>query len=418
MSPLLAAEGRVAYLLKRFPRLSETFVLHEILELERQGVALRLYSIMDPGESIVHRSVHEVRAPLRYFPTGLRGVKALFSAHAALWKRSPGRYARAASHLLLHWHHPAAIKHFIRAGWLARELQDAHVTHLHAHFAHGPAAVAYFVHRLTGIPYSVTAHAKDIYTSPPDLLARKLRAARFVVTCTEYNARFLASLSGSADTDRIHRIYHGIDLHLFEENPAPAEPSAGADEPTILAVGRLVEKKGFTYLVEAARLLIADGHRVRLKIVGGGELKDELTRQIVDAGLEGRAELVGALPQEKVIELYRSASVMVLPSVVTEDGDRDGIPNVLVEAMRLGCPVVSTNVSGIPELVIDGETGLLVPPGDAPALAAAIARVLADGALREHVRQGARRHVSREFDLAANAAQLKSLLLGAEAVAA
>lgn len=412
-----SAGGSVAYLLKRYPRLSETFILHEILELERQGVDLRLFSLLDPGEEITHSSVRGVRAPVTYLPTGRRAVGPLLRAHLLLLRRNPRRYLGVVGYILRKRRSRAALKHFRRSGWLALEMEALGVTHLHAHFAHGPASVAHFVHLLTDLSYSVSAHAKDIYTSPPDLLSVKLGAAQFVVTCTEYNARYLTQLVGSAATARVHRIYHGVDLRLFRPE---ADPDDGFEtrRNTILAVGRLVEKKGFPYLIEAVRMLRAENYDVRLKIAGSGEMKDTLSHCIAEAGLEGCAELLGALPQEELIGLYRAATIVVLPSIVTETGDRDGIPNVLVEAMRLGRPVVSTDVSGIPELIIDGETGLLVPPRDAPALARALGRLLDDGALRRRLMTGGARHVTEEFDLTANTARLKSLLLEARKDAA
>src|SRR5437763_255743 len=306
------------------------------------------------------------------------------------------------------------LKHFWRAGWLARELDQAGVTHLHAHFAHSPASVAHFVHLLTGLPYSVTAHAMDIYTSPPDRLALRLRAARFVVTCTGYNAQYLAGLMGTAAAQRLHRIYHGVDLCKFNPKGGTAPgPRTPGDTPTILAVGRLVEKKGYPYLIDACRLLIDRGYDVRLRIVGGGEMKEALRRHIAEVGLDERIELLGARPQDEVIELYRTATVFALPCVVLDNGDRDGIPNVLVEAMRLGLPVVSTAASGIPELVVDEGTGLLVPPRDAEALASALARLPDDAELRARLAAGAAHRVAHEFDLAANAAMLKALLVEA-----
>lgn len=406
---------RVAYLLKRFPRLSETFILHEILELERQGLPMTLFSILDPGEEIVNADVARVLAPVRYLPSGREAVLPLLRAHLALLRRDPRRYVGVAAYIIRRRRHVSTIKHFLRAGWLARELEHTGVTHLHAHFAHGPASVAHFVFLLSRLPYSFTAHAKDIYTSPPDLLAVKMRAARFVVTCTGYNAEYLSELVGGAAAEHVHRIYHGIDLQKFSPNGhvaastanAPAE--GGSTAPIILAVGRLVEKKGFPYLIEAFRQLYSSGYQARLHIVGGGDLKETLRRQISEAGLADRVTLLGPRPQEELITIYRTATIFALPSVVAESGDRDGIPNVLVEAMRLGLPVVSTDISGIPELVIDDETGLVVPPRDAPALAEALARLLDDAKLRGRLAAGAARHVTSEFDLSINATRLHNL---------
>ncbi len=220
----------IAYLLKRYPRLSETFILHEILELERQGVDLRLYSLLDPAEEIVQADVARVRAPVRYLPAGWRGIVPLLGAHLVLLRRDPRRYVGVVAYTVRRFRGRAALKHFVRAGWLTRALERDGVTHLHAHFAHGPASVAHFIHLLTGQPYSVTAHAKDIYTSPPDLLATKLRAARFVVTCTGYNARYLAGMVGEHAAGRIHRIYHGLDLRLFAPGDDPGRRAFGGEE--------------------------------------------------------------------------------------------------------------------------------------------------------------------------------------------
>jgi glycosyltransferase involved in cell wall biosynthesis len=400
---------RVAYLLKRFPRLSETFILHEILELERQGLNLRVYSLLHPAEPVVHRGVARVQAPVRYVPEG--PAAAVLRHHAAVLWRTPLRYLGVVTYILGRRRSLAALKHFGRAGWLAVELERDGITHLHAHFAHGPASVAHFVHLLTGMPYSFTAHAKDIYTSPPDLLAVKMRAARFVVTCTDYNLQYLSEIDSELPERHVKRIYHGVDLSKFR--PPDHLPGARILEatPTILAVGRLVEKKGFPYLVEAFRLLIDRGYNVQLRIVGSGEQKASLERQIREPGLAGRAKLLGARAQDDLIDLYREATLFVLPCIVTENGDRDGIPNVLVEAMCLALPVVSTNISGIPELVVDGETGLLVPPRDPEALAAAMARLLDDPALRQTLAERGMCRVSEEFDLAANAARLRALLM-------
>ncbi len=411
---MTATQQNVAYLLKRFPRLSETFILHEILELERQGVGLRLYSILDSREKIVHADVARVRASVAYLPSGKQGWWEVAKAHAALLKRHPRRYLDTLAYILRHRPHRTTVKHFLRAGWLAHDLEAAGVSHLHAHFAHGPASVARFVSRLTGLTYSFTAHAKDIYTSPPALLASKMDAASFVVTCTEYNAQYLADLVAPATAERIHRIYHGLDLRKFGAPTHTAEAAAG-ETPTILAVGRLVEKKGFSYLIDAMAMLRRRGYDANLQIVGDGEMRRALVQQIEAAGLQDRVTLLGPRPQEDLLDLYRRATLFALPCIVTDSGDRDGIPNVLVEAMRLGLPVVSTRVSGIPELIVDGDTGLLVPPRDTQALTDALARLLDDPHLRGRLAAGAARHVLHAFDLVGNAARLRTLLDGTAA---
>jgi glycosyltransferase involved in cell wall biosynthesis len=402
-----ARDRPVAYLLKRFPRLSETFILHEILGLERAGVRLAIYSIMDPEEKVVHADVARLSTKVEYFPRGVTGFLRIAVAHFSLLLSLPARYLSTLLDALLR-RRLTALKHFMRAGWIADRLRGTDARHLHAHFAHGPASVAHFASMLSSVPFSFTAHAKDIYTSPPDLLGAKIRAARFVVTCTEYNARHLTSLAGDA-AQRIKRIYHGVDLEKFR--PCCDRDRMSASDLRVLAIGRLVEKKGFTYLVDAVRSLTSVGRRLHLRIVGGGELKPLLERQIAQLGLDGVVELVGPRPQEQVVELYRSADVFVLPCVVTDNGDRDGIPNVLVEAMRMGVPVVSTAISGIPELVIDGTTGLLVPPRDVPSLVKAIERLADNPEERRSLSARAADHVSKKFDLCSNVDVLKSLLL-------
>jgi glycosyltransferase involved in cell wall biosynthesis len=283
------------------------------------------------------------------------------------------------------------------------------VEHLHAHFAHGPASVARYASLLIGVPYSFTAHAKDIYTSPPGLLATKIDLAKFVVTCTDYNSEYLRSLASPATRARIHRIYHGVDLSKFDAGSREVSDTTTASQLTVLSIGRLVEKKGLPYLIEAIADLRAQGYPVHLKIVGGGPVREALASQIQHAGLTHSVTLLGPRPQEALLDLYPSAAVFALPCIVTENGDRDGIPNVLVEAMRMGVPVVSTCISGIPELVINQQTGLLVPPRDARALAEAIARLLDDHTLADRLVAQAAQHVRNEFDLTGNTARLRKL---------
>jgi glycosyltransferase involved in cell wall biosynthesis len=442
----MSERGRpVTFLLKRFPRLSETFILNELLALEGQGVPLRIYSILDPQESIVHADVARLRTPVEYFPGGWRGAWDVARSHAQVAVAAPGTYLRTLADATSRFRR-TAIKHFVRAGWLAARLRESGTVHLHAHFAHGPASVAQFASRLAGVSFSFTAHAKDIYTSPPELLKAKLRAARFVVTCTDYNAQHLAHLAGEPWAERIHRIYHGVDFDRFgvssgsvssaSADPEPASGSGSAGPgpvsgsravgaspagraerdpsdtgvPVCVSIGRLVEKKGFVYLIEAARILQADGRAVRFRIIGGGDQRAALEAEIERAGLRGVVEVGGAMPQEKLIAEYERAALFVLPCVVTENGDRDGIPNVLVEAMRMGVPVISTAISGIPELVIDGETGLLVPPRDPHALARAIERLLGDPVLAQSLAARAAQHVADRFDLHRNAERLRDLL--------
>jgi colanic acid/amylovoran biosynthesis glycosyltransferase len=394
----------VAYLVKMYPRFSETFILAELLELERQGAQLQVFSLKKPDDGIFHADVARLRARVTYLPESpLLAPRSFAAAHRQLLAADPRRYARALG-AALRRRRAATLKHFLQAGWIAVRMRRAGIAHVHAHFASGPAAVALHLHRLTGITYSFTAHAKDIYIQDVDReeLAAKLRAARFAVTVSDYNREHLSRLAGGG---RLVRIYNGLDLERFAPNgAAPEEP------PLVLAVGRLIEKKGFADLVEACARLRDEGRRFRCRIVGKGELRAALHRRIAELGLEGVVELTGPLPREALLELYPRASVVVAPSVVGADGNRDGLPTVLIEAMALGVPVVATDVTGIPELVEDGRTGLLVAQHDPAALAAAIGRLLSDRAGAATLAAAGRERVERRFDLRANVAQLRELL--------
>jgi glycosyltransferase involved in cell wall biosynthesis len=376
-----------------------------MLALEERGVSLCIYAMLDPEEGVMHPAVQQLRAPITYLPTATKGaLKQYVRAHLRLLRRDPRCYAQALRQACGRADMWAGLRHFLRAGWLALELEREDIHHLHAHFAHGPAATAEFVHLLTGRSYSFTAHAKDIYTTPPARIAARIRQARFVVTCTSHNATYLASLVDTPTALRIHQIYHGVDLRLFH-----ASPPAGQPVPVILAVGRLVEKKGLHYLVAACALLRERGISYCCRIAGGGPLKDQLREQITRLGLGNAIELFGTCTQDELQEIYRASSLVALPCIIVENGDRDGIPNVLVEAMGMSLPAVSTTVSGIPELIEDDVNGLLVPPRDAVALADALARLIGDAALRQRLGEEAARTVTHRFDLRHNVQRLEAL---------
>jgi colanic acid/amylovoran biosynthesis glycosyltransferase len=393
----------IAYILKRYPRLSETFILNELLELERQGVTLRIFSLKEPTDGIFHRDVELVRGEVTYIPW--RRVLAIARAHARVFRRSSARYVKALL-FALRGHRRASVRHFLKAAVIADHVQREDVRHIHAHFASTGASVAQAVHRLTGVPYSFTAHAKDIYRDGVDIdyLRMKLDQARFAVTVSDYNQRHLARLGGR----HVVRIYNGLDLRRFAPNGASRD-----EPPLVLAVGRLIEKKGFDVLIRACDLLRADGVRFRCLIVGKGELAHDLQTLIDALALEQHVELAGALPREKLLELFPRASVVAAPCVVGSDGNREGLPTVLTEAMALKVPVVATAVTGIPELVEDGRTGLVVPERDPAALAAAIRRLIQEPETARRLAEAGRARVERDFDLHENVRELRTLFEGA-----
>ncbi len=368
------SDGTWCYLLKRFPQLTQTFVAAELCELERQGARLAVIARNGPSDASA-APIQGLRAPVRY----LGDPAALHDDPTAADAEITG---------------------------LALELG---ATHLHSHFAGWAAGAAARVAPDAGLTYSVTAHATDIYRDgvDPAALVELMVGARFVVTVTEDNRRHLeALLAQHGRTARVVRLYNGVDLTRLH---APAE-SAGRDPGLVVGAGRLVAKKGHDVLIEAVRRVRATGRDVRAVIVGEGPLRAELAAQIDAAGLDGVVDLVGSRDHEGVLGLLRRASVFVLPSVIAPDGDRDALPTVILEAMALGTPVLSTTVSGIPEMVQDGVSGRLVAPGDPAATAAALERMLADESLRQHLAGNARTRVEERFDLARNVGLLHGLL--------
>lgn len=360
----------IGYVLKRFPRLSQTFVLNELLALQRQGVRLTVIALRRSDEP--HGRYAELRAPVHY-----------------LSERGDASAERAT-----------------QAAQVACLVRQHGITHLHAHFATRATDVASLASEATGVPFSFTAHAHDIFHVKVDqaALAATMERASFVVTVSDYNRRYLEGLLRREGREgRVVRLYNGVDLGELRPKASPREPWL------IAAVGRLIAKKGFTHLVEAVRLLRATGHPARCIIVGEGEVREALERQIAAAGLDESITLLGARPPAEVARLVGRAATFALPCVVGADGDRDGMPTVLLEAMALGTPVVSTEVAGIPELVRHERTGLLVPEGDPVRLAAALARILEDARLGERLRAAALARVCADFDLDANVARLRGL---------
>jgi glycosyltransferase involved in cell wall biosynthesis len=402
--PRASCAPELAYVLKGYPRLSETFILSEMLALEQLGFRIHVYALRDPGEVKVHADVARVRAAVDYVPDHFwRACVPLVLANLRLFADRPRVWWRAfsaAAWRSLRRRSSSTIKRFVQAGYLVeRHLRREPAGHLHAHFAHGPCTVALFAGELTGVPFSFTAHAKDIFVQEEDFLRAKLERAAFAVTCTAYNRARLAAVAPAA---RLHCIYHGVDLRRFRMR---REAPRGAP-PRVLAVGRLVPKKGFPTLLRAFARLVERGVPFRATLVGSGPQRAELEALSLELGLGDRVELLGPMTQHELLGHYEKADCVALACQVEGDGDRDGIPNVLVEAAALGVPVVSTGISGIPELVRDGETGLLVPPGDPDALAGALERVLTDRVLADALARGARARVEALYDLERNAARL------------
>lgn len=396
--------------------LTTTFIDREVRMLRARGVAIDIVSLRRaPGT--LSPEQQELAATTRYVRPIRVGT--LVRRHVGFFARSPRRYVGALRELVggrdqRLRDRVRSIGHFGLAVHVAGEVREhGRPRHVHAHFIDRAAAVAMVVSRLLDLPYSITAHASDIYVDPV-LLEEKIRGASFVTTCTEHNRAHLASHVNGAGA-KVELLYHGLELDRYRHTDgASTEPSL---VPTLLAVGQLKEKKGFTHLIRACRALADQGIDHRCEIIGEGPQRAELEACIRDLGLEGRVVLRGALPHGDVIDAYARASVFVLPCVVAENGDRDGIPNVVLEAMAMGLAVVSTTVSGIPEAVLDGETGILVEPRDPETLAAALRRVVEDPAVAGRLGANGRLLVEQRFDASANAEALFRRFAADEVVA-
>ncbi len=394
---------RVAYVMSRFPKLTETFVLFEMAAVERQGPEVRLFPLLRERESAMHPEAASYVARATFLPFL---SPAILASNGQFLRRTPRRYLGTLAAMLRGtWRSPnfliGGIGIFPKVVHAARLMQRDGVDHVHCHFATHPALAGFLIHRLVGIPYSFTAHGSDLHVDRT-MLCQKVAEAAFTVTISDDNrAVFERECGGPISTLEV--IHCGVDTTVFHPVPRVAAP----DRPlAILAIGTLHEVKGQTHLVEACRLLAATGVPFSCRFVGDGPDRTALERQVANAGLADLVEFLGRRTRAEIAGLIGASDVLVAPSVPTRSGKREGIPVVLMEAMSAGLPVVASALSGIPELVVDGASGLTVPPGDAPAIAAALRRLHDDPELRTRLGVAARERVVAEFDVDRNAGRL------------
>ena len=387
----------VAVVVKGWPRLSETFIAQEVLALERRGIALVIVSLRRPTDRLTHPIHAEIRSPVHYLPEYLHEAPGRV---IRAWRRARrlAGYSRARSMWLadlLRDRTPNRVRRFGQAVVLAAELGG--VESIHAHFLHTPASVARYASTMLGIGWSFSAHAKDVWTTPDWEKREKLADARFGVTCTRVNLDHLAALAPSPDT--VELVYHGLDRGRFPAGVTrrrPRDGSCPSDPVKILSVGRLVEKKGFDDLLEALAKL-PPSLAWTLDVVGDGAFGAALRRQAAALGIAERVHWHGALAHDRVVRLFAGADLFALASRISADGDRDGLPNVLMEAQLLGAACVTTRVSAVPELIDHEVNGLLVRPRDPLALAGAVERAIVDPALRLRLAGAGRRAVTARF---------------------
>lgn len=394
---------KIAYLLKKFPRLSETFVLNEILHQERSGADVHVFSRRSPDAEPRHPEFAQLRAPIEMLSaeTGMAPWLDLFGPADANHRLLDafGRLVREVSG----FQHPRMPGLFAEALLVLRRTRELGIRHVHAHFATDSAIVAMLVRDLGGPTYSVTAHAKDIYRSTvnPRLLSRIVERSSFTVTVCDANVEHLRTILSPAAFANVRRLYNGIDLDLFEPK------DVRRDDDHVLCVGRLVEKKGFLVLVRALALLRDSGLSFRATFVGEGEDRKNIEAEIARLSMGERITMAGAKDQAAVRDYLARATVMCLPCIVGEDGNRDALPTTLLESQAMGLPCVSTPVTGIPEILAHGRAGLLVPENDPAATAAAIRDLMTDRALHQRISEAGREQVARHFDARRSAVTLQ-----------
>ena len=421
---------KVAYIVSRFPKITETFILYEILALEKQGIQVEIYPLLrarntathPEGASMLKKLVERARAqkenPVIMHPEAVPLVERanyhsflswpILRAHLSYLRRRPGAYLGTLLALLRANfgsmnYFIGALGIFPKSLYFAKLMEAAGITHIHAHFANHPAAAAFVVHGLTGIPYSFTAHGADLQVDQ-HMLCEKIAEADTVVTISRYNKEFIIDKCGEQVRDKVAVIYCGVDTSVFQPRTISKFHESGP--LNILCIGTMYEVKGHLYLIEACRLLQERGIDFECNLVGVGPFQEALTEQVNQSGLAGKIHFRGQQTRGQIADWLQEADVLSVPSIPTTSGRREGIPVVLMEAMSSGVPVVASDISGIPELVENEVSGLLVPPRDPKAIADAMEHLYNDPTLRQRLGQAGREKVMLEFDLNINAASL------------
>jgi glycosyltransferase involved in cell wall biosynthesis len=388
---------KIGYILQIFPGLSETFVYREVLGLRKAGIKVKTFSIVKPKMNHLSSEASGlVKSTFYVFPLD---IPLFLKCHIRYLLTKPCLYLSTFLLCLISPysranHRRRTLQHFCEAVPVAFEVERLGIDHLHAHFASNPATIAMFVSRLTGVPFSFTAHANDIFIAPI-LLPLKINASSFVVTISKYNIRHLCEVVPTKETfSKLHLVRCGINTLRF----SPLERMSQSPKFTILSVGRLIEKKGFLYLIKACELLAKKGYDFRCVIIGYGPQERLLTKMVEQNHLSPYVKLAGKVYQEDIHCYFEKADLFVLPCIVARDNDMDGIPVSLMEAMAMEIPVVSTHISGIPELIEHMQSGILVPPKDSQALAEAFITLIKNHKLRSNLGKAGRRRIVDEFE--------------------
>ena len=397
----------LGFLVKTYPKISETFVLQEILAIQKEPYDVTIFSMQYPTDDQFHKAFDTVTAEINYLTPNHWKHRLSIKSHLKMISLSFRPYLSTLFFALKH-REGRPFEQFCQAVYLTGLVQEQGIQHLHVHFASEPTGLAELTSRLCKVTYSISAHAKDIYLQSPSSLARKISNAQFLVTCTEYNRRYLNSINTSSTP--VYRIYHGIDATRIMNESNSNNTHHHSDHVRIFSVGRLQEKKGFPTLIAACRLLKQAGYSFRCDIVGYGPYMGRLRALIDQYHLSDSVSLWGKMTHERVVEFYRQADIFALPCQVTNEGDRDGIPNVLMEAMTFAIPVVSTNISGIPEIIENNKTGLIIDAKNDQALFAALQQLIDNPELRYQMGKAGKHLVTTRFDAEQHIVQLKAFL--------
>jgi colanic acid/amylovoran biosynthesis glycosyltransferase len=398
---------KVAYIMSRFPKLTETFILYEMLALQREGVQVETYPLLREKTEVIHPEAKSFVEAAHFQPFI---SLAILRANLHFIVRKPGTYLQTLWTLLrANWGSlrflTGALGIFPKSVLFAHKMKAENIDHVHAHFASHPAAAGFIIHRLAGIPYSFTAHGSDLHRDR-HMLRDKVAEAAFVVAISNYNKELIVSECQGNYREKVIVIHCGVDTEVFRDNSDKLFQNNGKRPFNILCVGTLHEVKGQAYLIRACAGLQATGIDFVCNLVGDGPDRKSLAALAAQAGISTRVHFHGQQKRERIAQLLQDADVLVAPSVPTSDGRREGIPVVLIEAMSSGVPVIASNLSGIPELVVDEQTGLLTPPGDVAALTNALERYYHNAALRKRLGHSGRKKVTEEFDLYKNATRL------------
>ena len=398
---------KVAYVMSRFPKLTETFILYEIIALEKQGIKVEIFPLLREHAKTIHKEAQELTERAHFHP--FISAKIL-AAHWSFIRRDFRTYFKTIAEVFSGTF--GSLNFFVgalgilpKAVRFAYEMEQLGVQHVHAHFATHPAVAGLIINRLTGIPFSFTAHGSDLHVEKR-MLDKKIRLACFATTVSFFNKELMVREAGEETREKIHVLRCGVDTKLF----SPCEKKAEGRPFQILCVASFEEVKGHKYLVDACKILSDKGLDFECHFVGYGPLQNQIENQIGELGLQGKFHIHGGLPRNRVLEMLLKSDVFVLASVPTRQGKREGVPVVLMEAMASGLPVISSQLSGIPELVDHEVSGILTEPGDTDALARALLDLAADPAKKISFGRAGREKVLSEFDLEKNTLKLLDLL--------